>query len=457
MTTSLPRPSLGRLVHILALAYGGVALLQWFHATALGGVAEPGLTGVTHWLRDSTLALPFVALAVFLGSRSARPVAFESHNSAIAILFATIMGVGSLVHQASPDLMGGHATHSSATMPGVQQFVLIVLLAWAYATIAGRALHAADGRVEALLAHLRTPSRLVSTLGVGAAVLALVPALFVTDSHAAVAQTSFPDHVIHPHGTLTLLARKLADGTLAYVAPEYGELGMRPTIEMTEGETLDITLVNTLDEDVSLHVHGVLYSPDSDGTRHNNSFVRPGEQRVYQWRAARGTAGYWHYHDHVMGDNEGTKGIASGLYGGLVVRRPGDVTPDRTFVLVMHNYSINGRIYPDTPHPVAYQGEVVEFLVIGYMDLVHTFHLHGHRWLTMTRAKDPDSSSLANAYMDRVDNHVLAPGDSFGFRVIAGDGVGPGEWMYHCHVQNHSAGMMGYFEVLPAPPQAGPR
>ncbi|MDQ3929341.1 MAG: DUF885 family protein, partial [Chloroflexota bacterium] len=48
------------------------------------------------------------------------------------------------------------------------------------------------------------------------------------------------------------------------------------------------------------------------------------------------------------------------------------------------------------------------------------------------------------------DNHILAPGDSFGFMVIAGEGVGPGMWMYHCHFQDHASAMKGFFKVLPA-------
>src|SRR5205085_10249950 len=147
-----------------------------------------------------------------------------------------------------------------------------------------------------------------------------------------------------------------------YIAPDYGDLGVRPIIEMTEGETLNITLRNELGVDVSLHVHGVRYDTASDGTRHNNSFVRPGEEYVYQWRAAPGTAGYWHYHDHVVGDDEGTVGIENGFYGGLIVRKPGDLRPVKTFMLVFHNLTINGRQYPNTPTLTAHQGELVEFL-----------------------------------------------------------------------------------------------
>jgi FtsP/CotA-like multicopper oxidase with cupredoxin domain len=225
---------------------------------------------------------------------------------------------------------------------------------------------------------------------------------------------------------------------------------------MQEGETLNITLKNELTSDVSLHVHGVHYNIDSDGTRHSNSFVKPGQSRVYQWRAAAGTAGYWHYHDHVVGDDEGTIGILNGLYGGHVVRKAGDPKPAHTFVIVGNDKTLNGRVYPDTPNYTAKQGELVEWLVISHGNRVHTFHLHGHRWLTPNRTSDPNPALSSNAGSGREDNHILAPGDSFGFLVIAGEDVGPGMWMYHCHFQDHASAMKGFFKVLPSGAQSGP-
>ena len=48
-------------------------------------------------------------------------------------------------------------------------------------------------------------------------------------------------------------------------------------------------------------------------------------------------------------------------------------------------------------------------------------------------------------------NRTVGPADSFGFQVIAGYDVGPGAWMYHCHVQGHSdLGMVGLFVVRTA-------
>jgi hypothetical protein len=167
-----------------------------------------------------------------------------------------------------------------------------------------------------------------------------------------------------------------------------------------------------------------------------------------------GTAGYWHYHDHVVGDDEGTSGIAGGLYGGLIVRKAGAPKPLHTFVVVGQDKTLNGAIYPDTPTFTARQGELVEFLVISHGSRVHTFHLHGHRWITPNRPADPNPANPANVGSGLEDNHILAPGDSFGFMVIAGDGVGPGMWMYHCHFQDHASAMKGFFQVLPPGPSA---
>ena len=220
--------------------------------------------------------------------------------------------------------------------------------------------------------------------------------------------------------------------------------------------TETITLHNNSDRRLSLHPHGVNYTVASDGTPLNRSCVRPGRSRTYVISAhhpvARadgtldpGSAGYWHYHDHCMAGQHGTVGIRSGLFGALVVRREGDVLPDHQEVIVMGDgATINLRRAPNTPTPTVNLGERVEFVVIGHGEEHHTFHLHGHRW-TDNRTGMPEGG---NDTSPTIDNKSLGPADSFGFQIIAGERVGPGAWMYHCHVQRHSdAGMAGLLVV----------
>ncbi|WP_052849061.1 multicopper oxidase domain-containing protein [Streptomyces avicenniae] len=254
---------------------------------------------------------------------------------------------------------------------------------------------------------------------------------------------------------ITLYAEELPGGLLGYgLAP--GEASVPgPLLEMYEGDTLVIDLVNTLDVEVSLHVHGVDYTIDNDGTRMTDSIVEPGGTRTYTWNThapgrrgdgtwRAGSAGYWHYHDHVVGTDHGTGGLRQGLYGPLVVRRRGDVLPDKQFTIVFNDMTINNRAADDAPHFTATAGERVEVIMITHGEFYHTFHMHGHRWADnrtgiLTGENDPSRV---------IDNKITGPADSFGFQVIAGENVGPGHWMYHCHVQSHSdMGMAGIFTV----------
>jgi YVTN family beta-propeller protein len=73
-------------------------------------------------------------------------------------------------------------------------------------------------------------------------------------------------------------------------------------------------------------------------------------------------------------------------------------------------------------------------------DHQHTFHLHAHRWV------DPGTNNI-------IDVKQIIPGKTHSFVIDVGEGVGPGQWQYHCHVFAHmEAGMMGGFKVVSGDP-----
>ena len=254
---------------------------------------------------------------------------------------------------------------------------------------------------------------------------------------------------------ITIYAETLPGGLIGYGLTRGGATVPGPILQMYEGDTLEITLVNTTDRRLSIHPHGVDYSTDSDGAPFNGSFNEPGETRTYVWRSHEmtaaagrrfmpGSAGYWHYHDHALGTDHGTGGLAKGLYGALIVRRRGDLLPDKQFTVVFNDMLINNRTAPDAPMFEAALGQRVEWIAIGHGNLFHTFHLHAHRWADNRTGMLEGPSDPSQV----IDNKDLNPGSSFGFQVIAGEAVGPGAWMYHCHVQSHSdTGMAGIFLV----------
>jgi FtsP/CotA-like multicopper oxidase with cupredoxin domain len=60
----------------------------------------------------------------------------------------------------------------------------------------------------------------------------------------------------------------------------------------------------------------------------------------------------------------------------------------------------------------------------------HTFHVHGHRWMTADGPRD---------------TQTVGPAESFRFRWREED---PGTWLYHCHVEDHMMrGMIGIYRV----------
>jgi FtsP/CotA-like multicopper oxidase with cupredoxin domain len=283
----------------------------------------------------------------------------------------------------------------------------------------------------------------------------VVPAVAASSAalvSAAAGATAAPKAALRQ---ITIYAEQMPGSNLIGYGLEPGKPTIPgPLLEVYEGDTLEIELVNTTAQRLSIHPHGVNYDTASDGAPFNNSFNNPGETRVYTWRTRTqyerdgfympGSAGYWHYHDHALGGDHGTGGLLRGLYGGLIVRKRGDLLPDRQYVVVFNEQSINNLVAPDTPMFEANQGERVEWICVGHGNLLHTFHLHAHRWA------DTRTGMLtgANDHSQILDNKNLDPGSSFGFQVLAGEGVGPGAWMYHCHVQGHSdAGMAGIFLV----------
>ncbi|NJQ00221.1 multicopper oxidase domain-containing protein [Streptomyces zingiberis] len=308
-------------------------------------------------------------------------------------------------------------------------------------------------------------SRRSFTGGVAAAAALAAPALAPTATAAsaatpaaAPARTNAAVRTAKAGGEerhLTLYAENLPGGQLGYGLKPGKATVPGPLLEMTEGDTLHIELVNLSDVTLSLHPHGVDYEITSDGTRMSGSTVDPGERYTYTWRTHEpgrradgtwnpGSAGYWHYHDHVVGTPHGTAGIRKGLYGPLIVRRAGDLLPDKQYTIVFNDMTINNRAADDRYDVTATLGERVEFISITHGEYYHTFHVHGHRWAD-------NRTGLLDGPDDRtpiIDNKITGPADSFGFQVIAGEGVGAGAWMYHCHVQSHSdMGMVGLFLV----------
>jgi CopA family copper-resistance protein len=107
-----------------------------------------------------------------------------------------------------------------------------------------------------------------------------------------------------------------------------------PTLRWREGDGVTIRVENTLDEDTSIHWHGVVLPANMDGVP-GLSFhgIRPGETFVYRFRV-RQSGTYW-YHSHSGFQEQ------RGLYGPLIIDpiEPEPYAFDREHVVMLTDWT----------------------------------------------------------------------------------------------------------------------
>ena len=107
-----------------------------------------------------------------------------------------------------------------------------------------------------------------------------------------------------------------------------------PTLRWKEGDTVTLRVANTLDQDASIHWHGLLLPANMDGVP-GLSFhgIRPGETYVYRFNV-RQAGTYW-YHSHSGFQEQ------LGLYGPLIIdpREPAPFKYDREHIVMLSDWT----------------------------------------------------------------------------------------------------------------------
>ena len=309
---------------------------------------------------------------------------------------------------------------------------------------------------------------------------------------AIVAGVAFSIAPLHPRSVSAQPAGALREFTLVaeplrweiqpgLVVDGWGYNGSTPgpTIRVTEGERVRITLVNRLPVDTTIHWHGIDVPLDQDGVPGLSQHpVEPGETFVYDFIATNpGTR--W-YHSHVDSNMQ----IQLGLYGAFIVdpREPEPVRYDREFTylltekaldvtpaVAMGNADIrnreggNGRggaFIPDLflmngRSGVAIDaievkpGERVRIRMINAGNQVHAMHTHGHSFRII--ATDGNPVPLPAQLLK--DTVLIGPAERYDVELVANN---PGVWMFHCHINNHAAnGMVTELRYEGSRPVAG--
>jgi CopA family copper-resistance protein len=107
-----------------------------------------------------------------------------------------------------------------------------------------------------------------------------------------------------------------------------------PTLRWKEGDTVTLKVANTLDEDASIHWHGILLPANMDGVP-GLSFhgIGPGETYVYRFKVRQGGT-YW-YHSHSGFQEQ------LGLYGPLIIDplEPAPFEYDREHIVMLTDWT----------------------------------------------------------------------------------------------------------------------
>jgi len=107
-----------------------------------------------------------------------------------------------------------------------------------------------------------------------------------------------------------------------------------PTLRFTDGEDVTINVTNHLDEDTSIHWHGILLPGEMDGVPRLNGFpgIKPGETFTYNFKI-RQTGTYW-YHSHSKGQEQ------DGMYGSMIIKPKctDPVRADRDYIVLLSDF-----------------------------------------------------------------------------------------------------------------------
>jgi len=273
----------------------------------------------------------------------------------------------------------------------------------------------------------------------------------------------------------TLIAREnqsieVMDGGYVFKAWTFNGTIPGPTMRVTEGDLVKITLVNDKNNtrSHSIHMHSI-HSGEMDGVE-GKGIVAPGESFTYEFVAQ--PFGVYPYHCHVspVADH-----ISRGLYGMLIID-PKEPRPQMPEMVMMMNgydfnydmegpafiptaeeavnnempdveerdnelYSVNGKAFDYVNHPVELvAGKEYRIYLVNMLefDLVNSIHVHGtmFEYYPSGTSKDPQEVN---------DIVTLGQGDR---GILELSYPYPGRYMFHAHVNDFAdKGWMSFFNV----------
>lgn len=212
-----------------------------------------------------------------------------------------------------------------------------------------------------------------------------------------------------------------------------------PTIRVTAGDHVRITLTNHLPKATALHWHGLEVPSNQDGVPGvGMQPIQPGQTYTYDFMITNDDIGTHWYHSHY----DDLEQVAGGLYGAFLVDpRPGtpqaaqaikaDVEYNEFIGMLGSYYVINGKSFPDTQPIQVKHGQTVHLRLFGAdTAMIHPMHLHGHVFTVVAE----DGHRLLQPLQR--DTLSVEPGSTYDLTFYAW--AAPGSiYPFHCHILSH--------------------
>lgn len=211
-----------------------------------------------------------------------------------------------------------------------------------------------------------------------------------------------------------------------------------PTIRVTAGDHVRITITNHFPEATTLHWHGLEIPANQDGVPGvGQDPIQPGQSYTYDFTIPLDNVGTYFYHSHY----DDLRQVPGGFYGAFIVDpKPGTpeatqaIHADQEYLQMISElggyYVINGKSFPDTQPMHVKQGQTIRVRLINIGELIHPMHMHGHFFTEVAQ----DGQMLANP--QKMDTITIAPGTSADLTFYAW--AAPGSvYPFHCHILSH--------------------
>lgn len=107
-----------------------------------------------------------------------------------------------------------------------------------------------------------------------------------------------------------------------------------PTLRFTEGDDVTVHVTNKMDEETSIHWHGLLIDPYMDGVPGLNGFHGIAANSTFTYQFSIRQAGTYWYHAHSGGQEQ------DGLYGSIIAApKKETIKADRDYVVILSDFS----------------------------------------------------------------------------------------------------------------------